>query len=114
MEMVLITPDTKVWDPHCDAYADQEENFLDFQGELKHPPEPKRRKTIDDRDYINYSMNDVEYESSIDAVIAANNCAPMMLSPPSHLCPYIDETVKFDDDPIRANLASVNIFLMKC
>ena len=32
-----------------------------------------------------------------------------MLSPPSHCCPYIDETVKFDDEPIRANLTSVNI-----
>ena len=77
---------------------------------MKHPPEPKRRKIIDDRDYINYSMHDVEYEASIDAVIVANNCAPMMLSLPSHLCPYIDETVKFDDDPIHANLASVNFF----
>ena len=54
-------------------------------------------------------MHDVEYEASIDAVIVANNCAPMMLSLPSRLCPYIDETVKFDDDPIRASLASVNI-----
>ena len=109
MDMVLITPYTKVWDPHCDSYADHEDNFLDYQGELKHPPEPIRRKIIDERDYINYSMHDVEYEESIDAVIAANNCAPLMLSQSSHCCPYIDETVKFDDDPIRANLASVNI-----
>ena len=54
-------------------------------------------------------MHDVEYEASTDAIIAANSCAPMMLSPLSHRCPYIDETVKIDDDPIRANLDSVNI-----
>ena len=54
-------------------------------------------------------MHDVEYEASTDAIIAANSCAPMMLSPLSHRCLYIDETVKFDDDPIRANLASVNM-----
>ena len=53
MYMVLITPDTNVWDPYCDSYADQEENFLDFRGELKHPPEPKWREIIDGRDYIN-------------------------------------------------------------
>ena len=54
-------------------------------------------------------MHDVEYEASVESVIAAINCAPMMLSPTSHRCPYIYETVKFDDNPIRANLASVNI-----
>ena len=63
MDMVLVTPDSKVWDPHCNLYDKQEENFLDFMGELKHPPEPKRQKIIDKRDYINYSIHDVEYES---------------------------------------------------
>ena len=53
MVVVLVTPDSKVWDPYCDSYAKQEEKFLDFRGELKHPPEPKRRKIIDERDYIN-------------------------------------------------------------
>ena len=32
MDMVLITNDTKVWNPHCDSYADQEENFLISRG----------------------------------------------------------------------------------
>ena len=50
MDMVLVTPDSKVWDPHCNLYDKQEENFLDFMGELKHPPEPKRQKIIDKRD----------------------------------------------------------------
>ena len=40
-------------DSNLSRDADQEENFLDFRGELKHPPEPKRREIIDERDYIN-------------------------------------------------------------
>ena len=77
MDMVLVTPDSKVWNPHCNSYAEQEENFLDFRGELKHPPEPKLQKIFDERDYINYSIHDVEYEASIDAVIAANDFVPV-------------------------------------
>ena len=59
MDIVLVTPDYKVWNPHCHSYAEQEENFLDFKGKLKHPPEPKLRKIIDERDYINDSIYDV-------------------------------------------------------
>ena len=72
MDMVLVNPDSKVWDPHFNSYAEQEEKFLDFRGELKYPPEPKRRNIIDERDHINYYIHNVEYEALIDAVIAAN------------------------------------------
>ena len=30
-DTVLVTPDSKVWDPHCDSYAEQEEKFLYFR-----------------------------------------------------------------------------------
>ena len=50
----------------------------------------------------------MEYESSIDAVINANSYVPV-LSQTSYLCPSMDSTIRFDDDPIRANLARVNI-----
>ena len=32
MDMVLVTPDYKVWNPHCNSYAEPEEKFLDFRG----------------------------------------------------------------------------------
>ena len=51
------------------------------------------------------------YEASIDAVISANDCVPVS-SQTSYLFPYMDPTVRFDDDPIRANPDSANIFLM--
>ena len=30
MDMVLVPTDSKVWDPICNSYAEQEKNFLDF------------------------------------------------------------------------------------
>ena len=50
MDMVLVNPDSNVWYLCFNSYAKQEENFLNFRGELKHPTEPKRRKIIDERD----------------------------------------------------------------
>ena len=41
MDMVILSPDSNTWDPHCDSYADQEENFLGYRGYLKHQPKPK-------------------------------------------------------------------------
>ena len=32
MDMVPVTPDSKVWDFHCSSYSEQEENFLNFRG----------------------------------------------------------------------------------
>ena len=77
MDLVLVTSDSKFWYPHCNLYSEQEENFLNFRGELKHPPEPKRRNIIDEMYYINYSIRDVEYKPSIDDVIYASVCVPV-------------------------------------
>ena len=50
----------------------------------------------------------MEDEASIDAVISANDCVPV-LSQKSYRCLLMYSTIRFDDDLIRANLASVNI-----
>ena len=47
MDMVIFNPDSNVWNPHCNSYSEQEENFYDFRGELKHPHEPKQQKIMD-------------------------------------------------------------------
>ena len=77
---------------------------------MKHPSDLKRQNTIDERDNINYSIRDVEYEAFIDAVIYANDCVPV-LSQTSDRCLLMDSKIRFDNDPIRANMASVNFFM---
>ena len=32
MDMVLVTPDSKLWNQHCNSYAEQEENFIYIRG----------------------------------------------------------------------------------
>ena len=108
MDIVLLTSDPKTWDPHCDSYADQDENFLDCRGDMKQQTKPKWRKIIDERDYINFSMHDGEYEASIDAVISANNCVPVSMKAPDHFL-FMDSTIRFDDDPICASLLCANV-----
>ena len=54
----------------------------------------------------------MKYESPIDAVIATNDCVPLS-SQTSDRCPSMDLKIRFDDDPIRANMDSVNIVLMR-
>ena len=51
----------------------------------------------------------MDYEASIDAVIASNGCVPV-LSQTSYRCMSMDSTIRSDDDPICVNLYSVNIF----
>ena len=50
----------------------------------------------------------MEYESSIESVIAANDCIPVS-SQTSDRYPSMDSKIRFDDDPICANLSGVNI-----
>ena len=53
-------------------------------------------------------MYDGEYESSIDAVIYANDCVPVLMQEPDHF-PLMDSNIRFNDDPIRASLSCVNV-----
>ena len=32
-----MTPDGHSWDPHCGAYADNEENMMDWKGQMIEP-----------------------------------------------------------------------------
>ena len=56
--------------------------------------------------YREYILDDVEYETSVDTVLAANDCVYVWLHKTDM---YIDGIIRFDDDSIRANLANVSI-----
>ena len=47
MEMVYLSPDAAQWNPYDEEYAESEDNFLNFRGDLIHR-QPKRRKILDD------------------------------------------------------------------
>jgi hypothetical protein len=110
--VVWLTPDARVWNPHCDSYAAaNERSFLDEEGELLYP-EPKRRKLIheseNEGDVFDISVSGDQYEAAIDAAICAVND---IAANPQDDSPGVvsDDTFNFDqDDPIRANVADLS------
>jgi hypothetical protein len=103
MEYVMLTPDSDHWDPYCDSYSQNEESFLDFRGDLVYP-EPKRRKLIDENDYVDIDVSHERFEAAIDAVVASNDVT--FVTEPN---PQDGNTYNLDhDDPIRANLCDLS------
>ena len=49
METVYLSPDASQWNPYDEEYAESEDKFLVFRGDLIHR-QPKRRKILDDSD----------------------------------------------------------------
>jgi len=43
VEIIHLSADDKTLDPHCESYADNEDGFLDFRGDLKYPPPAKKK-----------------------------------------------------------------------
>ena len=78
-DFVLLTPDGPDWNPHSDAFARNEESYLDWRGDLIEPKD-RMRVLIDDRDYTNDA-----YISGLDAT----ECNQIDLSPTENV--HIDE-----------------------
>ena len=108
-EYVMLSP-AGVWDPHDETYASNEDSFLDWQGEMIYP-EPKRRKIIDERDYIDISVTEARYETAIDAVVAGNDVT-YVTDDESQASETQQESYDMfnmdQDDPIRANICDLS------
>ena len=48
-KFVLLTPDGPEWNPHSDSYARNEEQYLDWKGEII-PPKDRQHVLIEDSD----------------------------------------------------------------
>ena len=101
---------TPARDPHDDTYASNEDSFLDWNGELIYP-EPKRRKIIDERDYVKISVTEARYEKAIDAIAMENDVAYVTdnesQASDSHEVSYAMFNMD-QDDPIRANICDMS------
>jgi hypothetical protein len=63
-ELVMITPDGPEWNPHTDAYARNEENYLDWQGNIIQP-EHCVRTLVDQDDTDAFISNVIVNETSL-------------------------------------------------
>ncbi|KAL7534954.1 hypothetical protein ACHAXR_006167 [Thalassiosira sp. AJA248-18] len=108
-ETLCLTPNSRHWNPHCDSYAQNDDSFLDFRGELQYPI-PKKRKLIDDDEVENeanissFRIMAGQWENAIDAAIAASDIDFIGLDDP----PMSEENFKQDNDPIRAHVADLS------
>ena len=104
---ICLTPDTKVWDPNCETWGEEEDKFVDPKGELVGLPPPKRRKLIHEDDFdaepwIEINVSSTQWESTIDKFLEADNadCIP--------IGPDLTWTDEMDlCDPIRAQVCNL-------
>ena len=72
METVYLSPDAAQWNPYDEEYAEAEDRFLDFSGDLIHL-QPKRRNILDDSDVFELQVSEEHYEAAINSIMGAND-----------------------------------------
>ena len=60
METVYLSPDAAQWNPYDEEYAELEDKFLDFWGDLIHR-QPKRWKILDDSYVFELQVSEENY-----------------------------------------------------
>ena len=75
-DTVFLTPDSDSWDPYNPAYAEQEDEFLDYRGEMVYPRPTTRVELIKDVDVsMMYAHGATVEEVERDHVIMSS-CHP--------------------------------------
>ena len=72
METVYLSLDAAQWNPYDEEYAESEDNFLDFRGDLIHR-QPKRRKILNDSDVFELQVSEENHEAAISSIVGAND-----------------------------------------
>ena len=72
IKTVYLIPDAAQWDTCNEEYADTEDRFLDFRGDLVHR-QPKLRKILDDSYIFELQVSEEQYETAIISMVGTNN-----------------------------------------
>ena len=72
METVYLSPDVAQWNTYDEEYAEAEDKFLDFRGDLIHR-QPKRGKILDDSVVFDLQVSEEHYEAAISSIVGAND-----------------------------------------
>ena len=71
METVYLSLDASQWNPYDEEYAESEDKFLDFRGDLIHR-QPRCRKILDDSDLFELQVSEEYYEAAISSIVVSN------------------------------------------
>ena len=72
METVYLSPDAAQWNHYDEEYAEAEDKFLEFRGDLIRR-QPKSRKILDDSDLFELQVSEEHYEAAISSIMGAND-----------------------------------------
>ena len=71
IETLQLCPDADDWDPYDESYAEREDNYTDYKGDLIDRP-TKRRRLIEDADVCEIDVSAERYEFAISSIVARN------------------------------------------
>ena len=71
IETLQLCPDADDWDPYDESYAEREDNYTDYKGDLIDRP-TKRRRLIEDADVCEINVSAERYEFAISSIVAKN------------------------------------------
>ena len=75
-DLLAMTPDGHSWDPHCSAYADYEENMMDWNGQMIEPKDRTRilLQDLPEDELMIYDTHISSIEmTGIDVVVSASS-----------------------------------------
>ena len=80
---ICITPDSRMWDPNDDAWAEGEDSYPNDDGTLIVAPPPRKKRNLiqendfshsdDAHEWIEINVSSVQWEDSLDKTIEAND-----------------------------------------
>ena len=98
-----MTQDAAQWDPYDEEYADAENRFLDFRGDLVHR-QPKRRNILDDSDIFELQVSEEQYKTAISSMLGTNDTYVFKLNDDVDPHSVVNDSFDFikDDDYMQA------------
>ena len=109
--MLYLTPDADSWDPNCEAWAEQEYEMMEMEGEILPHTCRVPVQIVDENDYCDVSgtkairISGERYEKCIDAVIAS-----AYVSTPERGMPddFYIQYLQLGTDGVRAGVAATD------
>ena len=106
IETLQLCPDADDWDPYDESYAEREDNYTDYRGDLIDRP-TKRRRLIEDADIWEINVSAERYEYAISSIVARNydNTDEIMLKADPRRG---EAAFLMDDDFMQAGIADLS------
>ena len=111
MQSVCLTPDSKIWEPNDEIWAEEEAKYIDDADNLVERPPSKKRKLVHDSDFdqaedthdwIETNVSGVQWDNAIDTILDANELETIPMGPDLLWSDNADQ-----DDPIRAHVCDL-------